>query len=362
MSDPSGSGERLARKRQHLELSLKGSDGPLSAGFDDVRLVHQAATDVSLHDISLHTRIWGRVLPSPFFIDAMTGGPAEASDINQGLAEAARGAGWGMAVGSQRIALDDPRCSDSFSVVRGIDPDGFILANLSARASPSEAVRAVEMVGADVLQLHLNPCQEILMVEGERNFAGTAECVARTVSESPVPVVAKEVGSGISAESARVLIDAGVSGINVAGAGGTNFARIEMERCGGEGSPPVFPGDFAAWGLPTCSALAETAAVAGAAPRDVAVVASGGVRSPLDAVKSMVMGADLVSVAAPALRVLSEGGAGGLSDYLGRWNADVRRLLFLLNVRGPAFCHEVPYVITGETAEYLRGRGFCTSR
>lgn len=352
----------MERKREHLELSLRESDGPLSPGFDDVRLVHQAVTDVSLHDISSQVTIWGRVLPSPFFIDAMTGGPADAARINRELAEAARRAGWGLAVGSQRIALDDPRCADSFRVVRRAHPDGFIMANLSVHASPSAALRAVEMVEADVLQLHLNPCQEILMAEGDRDFRGTAERVARVVQESPVPVVAKEVGFGISAESAEILLDAGVSGINVAGAGGTNFARIEMARSQGGGPRPVCGNDFAAWGLPTCAALAETAAVVGDGERDVVVISSGGVRSPLDAVRSLVMGADMVSAAAPALRVLHEGGPEELAAFLHRWNEDVRRLLLLLNARDPGCLHHVPYVISGDTAEYLRARGFPISR
>ncbi len=351
----------MRRKLEHLNGSINIEDGPLSSGFGDMHLIHRAVSDADVRDITLDVSLWGRALPSPFFIDALTGGPPECVEINASLAEAARRAGWGVSVGSQRAGLDHQECRRSFDVVRQINPDGLVLANLSARATADQARVAVEMVEADLLQLHLNPCQELLMPEGEREFGGTLRAIRRVVEESPVPVVAKEVGFGISAEAAADLIGCRVAGINVAGAGGSNFATMELTRTLSRDARPIRSDDFALWGIPTAISLAETAAVASRGHR-VGLIASGGIRSPLDGIRALVLGADMVSLAAPAWRILRGGGVDHLERFLLRWNRDTRNLMLLIGARDMNSLHQLPYVLTGHTREYLQQRGFPTVR
>jgi len=350
---------RLRRKVDHLELALTVQDGPLNPGFSDVHLIHSATPVADLPDVHLDTAFWGRGFSSPFLVDAMTGGPAASTDINAAVSAAAGSAGWGMAVGSQQAALDDGEAARSFEVVRERNPRGWVMANLSAGADSSAAARAVDMISADTLQLHLNPVQELLMSEGDRSFGGILEAVESVVENCPVPVMVKEVGFGLSAETVRGLLKCGVHSVNVAGAGGTNFAAIEISR-DESGRGPVAPRDFLSWGIPTVPSLLET--LDGCGDCGVVVVASGGVRSPLDAIKALVLGADLVSVTRPVWKVLHEHGAGALENYLKRWNEDARRLLLLLGATRISDVPSLPYVITGQTAEFLRGRGHPTAR
>ncbi len=352
--------ERLKRKMDHLDLALTAPDGPLSPGFSDVHLIHRAAPVTDLPDIDLRTALWGRELSSPFFVDAMTGGPRMGGEVNAALAGAARAAGWGMAAGSQQIALQDDHCSETFAVIRQNHPSGWVAANLSAGVDPQHARRAVEMLSADALQLHLNAAQELLMPEGDREFAAILDSIRAVVDECSLPVMVKEVGFGISRDAARDLLDCGVHAINVAGAGGSNFAAIELSRADAAGHRPVQPADYLSWGIPTVPSLAETASAV--RDSDVALIASGGVRSPLDAVKALVLGADMVSVAGPVWRVLRLQGEAGVRDYMRRWNEDVGRFLLLLGAGNVGDLSSLPYVITGDTAEYMRGRGHPTFR
>ncbi|MFO8061115.1 MAG: type 2 isopentenyl-diphosphate Delta-isomerase [Bacillota bacterium] len=347
---------------EHLDCSSGTEDGPLSSGFDDVHLIHRALSDVDARDIALGISLWGRALPSPFLIDALTGGPPESVEINASLARAARRAGWGLSVGSQRVGLEDEAARLSFTIVRDANPDGLVLANLSAGATPEQAMVAVEMVAADLLQLHLNLPQELLMPEGERRFRGTRRAIRRVVEECPVPVVAKEVGFGVSAETAADLIGCKVAGINVAGAGGSNFAGVEMSRTPSSDALPVAPDDFTRWGIPTAISLTEVATVIRRGDRRVRVIAGGGIRSPLDAVRALVLGADMVSVAASAWRVLRSGGVDDLERFLLRWNRDARHLMLLAGAPNVSSLSTLPYVITGHTREYLQQRGFPTAR
>jgi isopentenyl-diphosphate delta-isomerase len=251
-----------------------------------------------------------------------------------------------MAVGSQTIALEEPGWKESFSVVREYNPDGIVIANLSATASREDARAAVHMINADALQLHFNIPQELAMPEGDRNFKGIIEQVARIVETCPVPVIAKEVGFGFSRESVQRLYDVGVRIFDIGGQGGTNFIAIEDKRGG------VFQGELNSWGIPTAVSLLEILA----SNLQVKIIASGGIRSAPDAAKSLALGADMVGIAGSLLRILLHQGA----DELDRWVNDflyrLRAVFLMSGASDIKTISEKPVIVLGPTAEWLRAR------
>lgn len=251
-----------------------------------------------------------------------------------------------MAVGSQTIALEEPGWTESFTVVRKYNPDGIIIANLSAAASSDDARAAVDMINADALQLHFNVPQELAMPEGDRHFKGMIEQVARIVETCPVPVIAKEVGFGFSQESVKCLYDAGVRIFDTGGQGGTNFIAIEDKRGG------VFQGELNSWGIPTAISLLEI--LASSLP--LKIIASGGIRSALDVAKSLALGADMVGIAGSLLRILLYQGA----DELDRWVNDflyrLRAVFLMCGAANIKSIREKPVIILGPTAQWLRAR------
>ncbi len=355
---------RLGRKLDHIRLALETEDDTRYSGFSDVHLIHRAIPEMDLDDVRLRTEIWGRDIPSPFFVDAMTGGPAETGGINRALGSAARAAGWGMAVGSQSAILDGGGDLSASYAAGSFDSTTLLMANLPASAGPRAALEAVNAIGADAIQLHLNALQELLMPEGDRCFAGTLDAIAATVEASPVPVMVKEVGCGIAREDAVTLGRLGVAGINVAGSGGTSFAEIELLRGEAIGGTPdtVDRDSFTGWGLPTAASVVECAdAVCGLDPRPL-IAAGGGVRTPLDAVKALSLGAGAVSIATPALRILMNSGPDELVKYLVAFNEDVRRFMLLVGAMSPHRLGEVPFVVGGFLKDWLSGRRLPTSR
>ncbi len=348
---------RLHRKLDHVRLAVEAENGSLCAGFSDVHLIHRALPRADLESIRLDTHIWGRDLPSPFFVDAMTGGPREMIEVNRALGRAAGKAGWGMALGSQTILLACPETAESFQLCAKWPPS-MILANMPAAASTQDVIEAFNTIRADAVQLHLNILQELLMAEGDRGFGGVRSRIAETVRTVSAPVMVKEVGCGIGFEDARELAALGARGINVAGAGGTSFARIELARRSDTEAVTVDPGAYHEWGIPTVASLVESVrAMRATTPRPV-VVASGGVRTPLDAVKCLVLGADLVALAAPILRKVLSEGEEATTRYLVTFNQDVRRLLLLIGADRPIDARTKPYVLGGFTGDWLKARGF----
>jgi isopentenyl-diphosphate delta-isomerase len=289
------------RKKEHLELCLEAKDPayPFSTGWDQYSFVHNALPEVDLAEIDLRTRFLGKALRAPLLISSMTGGFDLAKKVNRNLALAAQSLGLAMGVGSQRVALEEPSVATSFQV-REVAPDVLLFANLGAVQlnygyGIEQCRRAVEMIQADGLILHLNVLQEAVQPEGNRNFKGLTEKIAGVCRELAVPVMAKEVGSGISGEVALRLKRAGVKAIDVAGTGGTSWYAVEAKRAARKGAPQ--DGTFAAWGIPTDEALIM---VRKAVP-DLELVASGGIRSGLDVAKAVALGADLCGIGQPLL-------------------------------------------------------------
>ena len=290
------------RKRAHIDTVLSEDVGAkgITTGFEHVYFEHVALPEIDLDAINMRSPVFGKTLAAPLLISSMTGGTDIAQNINRHLAEAAQEMAIAMGVGSQRAAIVDPMFADTFRV-RSVAPDILLFANLGAIQfnygfTPDDARKAVDMIGADALFLHLNPLQEAVQAEGDRNWAGVLEKIGELAGASDVPVIVKEVGNGISASLARRLADIGVAGIDVAGAGGTSWSEVEAHRQLDEKMRRVAH-SFAGWGIPTARALTDVRAALPNTP----VIASGGVRTGIDAAKAIRLGADLVGMGAPAL-------------------------------------------------------------
>jgi len=290
------------RKDEHLRICLEQdvSASGITTGLQHYRLVHCALPELNLSDIDLRTPFLGKVLQAPVIISPMTGGTARARRINRNLARAAQALGIAMGVGSQRAALEDPSQIATYQV-RDVAPDILLFANLGAVQlnygyGLDECRRAVEMIQADALMLHLNPLQEALQPSGNTNFAGLLDKIATICQGLEVPVVVKEVGWGISAAVAKRLVEAGVAAIDVAGAGGTSWSEVESRRTKDPLQQRV-AGHFTHWGIPTAEAIQQ---VRDALP-NLPLIASGGIRTGPQAAVALALGADLVGVAHPLL-------------------------------------------------------------
>jgi len=298
------------RKKEHLELCLDdtGVTSVQGTGLDAFSFVHNALPEVDFDEIDLSTTFLGKPLKAPLLISSMTGGFELAAKVNRNLALAAQKLGLAMGVGSQRVALEEASVADSFKV-RELAPDILLLANLGAVQlnygyGIEQCRQAVRMIQADGLILHLNVLQEAVQPEGNRNFKGLTEKIAEICRQLEVPVVAKEVGSGISAGVAFRLKRAGVKAIDVAGRGGTSWYTVEAKRAARRGQAADLT--FADWGIPTEEAVLQ---VRQAVP-DLEIIASGGIRNGLDIAKSIALGANIAAIGqpllAPALRSAEE--------------------------------------------------------
>ena len=222
--------EHASRKDEHLHLAVRLHDRDRPNAFDDVSFIHHALPGTSVDSTDPSTTVFGVRWDVPFYINAMTGGTRATTEVNAGLAGAAADAGVAIACGSQHIALRDPGRAESFRIIRREAPRAFVLANVGPTVTPEDAVRAVEMLEANALQIHLNVAQELVMPEGDQDFRDWPERIAAIVAAVPVPVVAKEVGFGLSRHTITMLERTGVAAVDVAGAGGTDFIAIENER------------------------------------------------------------------------------------------------------------------------------------
>lgn len=296
------------RKADHLRIALEEDvQFPrLTSGFERYQLVHNALPEVDLEEVDLSTRLFGKSLQAPLLISSMTGGTREAGDINLRLAEAAEVQGVAMGVGSQRVALEHPEQAYTFHV-RKVAPTILLFANLGAVQlnygySVDHCRRAVDMIGADALILHLNPLQEALQADGNWNWTGLLSKIEAVCRALEVPVIVKEVGWGISGHLARQLVNAGVAAIDVAGAGGTSWSEVEYHRAPDPRRRHLARA-FADWGIPTALSLQW---VRRSIPDHIPVFASGGIRTGIEAIKALALGADLVGIASPFLHAAAQ--------------------------------------------------------
>mgnify|MGYP005833985773 CR=1 FL=1 len=291
------------RKLEHLRACLEEdvSFKAVTTGLERFRLIHQALPELSLEEIDLSCEFLGRRLKAPLLISAMTGGTPSAEMVNRNLAAAAQERGIAMSVGSQRAALNHKELAATYRV-RDVAPDILLFANLGAvqlnyEYGLAECRQAVDMIGADALVLHLNPLQECLQFDGNTNFRGLLSKIRAICSELSCPVVVKEVGWGLSAKAARMLVDAGVGALDVAGAGGTCWATVERHRATQENWRRIAE-NFSEWGISTADSIRW---VKKAAPQ-IPLIASGGVRTGIDVVKAICLGAKVAGMALPFLK------------------------------------------------------------
>lgn len=341
---------RMSRKMEHvrhaLELGVSGRNG-----LADIRLVHNCLPDASTDTIAFSTRIGDLTLSSPIFINAMTGGARETESINRELAVVAREKGLAMAVGSQMSAIRDKEVISSYRIVRDINPNGIVFANLGSEATVDQAFEAVEMVEANALQIHLNVMQELIMPEGDRDFRGALERIAAIAQRLPVPVIVKEVGFGIMAEGAAKLKEAGVPIVDVGGAGGTNFAAIENARRNGELN---WLND---WGHPTSVALLETLSVY----KPGSVIASGGIATSADIIRALCLGASAVGLAGAFLRVLQTEGTDAALSRADELHEGLKLMMTALGAKTVPELWRQPVVVGGESAAWCAARGIDTA-
>lgn len=306
-----------SRKLDHLRICAEKDVESGDAGFSDIRFVHTALPECDMGSIDLSTRFLDHPFASPLFISAMTGGHPGTKDVNARLARVAERFGIGMGVGSQRAALENPALADTFAVVRDEAPHAFLVANLGAvqlRDHGTEwAERAVEMIDADAIAIHLNFLQEAIQPEGDHNAVGCLAAIQDLCADLKTPVIVKETGCGISAMTARQCWGAGVRAIDVGGWGGTSWAAVESVRADESGdakdkSLKSLGEEFSVWGIPTVVSLAEV--LSSGSP----VIASGGVRSGMDIAKGIAIGADLCGMALPLLKPAMES-----DEALVRW-------------------------------------------
>ena len=296
------------RKADHIRINLEENVNfpTLTTGLEHFHLTHQALPELDLAEIDTTVELFGKRLAAPILISSMTGGTAEAERINLNLAEAAEAQRLAMGVGSQRAGLERNETAGTFRV-RAVAPTLLLFANLGAVQlnygyGVDACRRAVEMIEADALILHLNPLQEVVQAGGDTNWRGLLHKIGEVCQKVNVPVIAKEVGWGISSATARRLIEAGVSAIDVAGAGGTSWSQVEMYRAPTERLRRLAAA-FGDWGIPTADSLQLVAEARTALQRpDLAIFASGGIRTGLDITKCVALGADLVGLATPLLK------------------------------------------------------------
>ncbi|WP_449461744.1 type 2 isopentenyl-diphosphate Delta-isomerase [Tardisphaera miroshnichenkoae] len=344
-----------ARKKDHIRIALTSDVVPqrFRSQFDQVVLVHEALPSIGIDDVNTSTLVFGKKLEAPIIVGAMTGGAPGTDVINGNIAEAVEEAGLGMGVGSQRAALMESSLEYTFRVIRRKAPGALVLANLGAsnarKMSVAELKRAVEMVEADALEIHLNMLQELLQPEGEPNFRGLEEGLDSICDEVGVPVLIKETGSGISRDTALRLKGKKLAGFDVGGAGGTSFALIEGRRRSDNMAEA-----FSDWGIPTVASVMEIRSVS-----DKLIVASGGLRNGVDAAKSIAIGANLASFARPLLRPAAKSPQ-DVKGFLDQVKLQLKMTMVLTNSRDLQALMKVPYVLFGDMAAWAEQRGLAS--
>lgn len=333
--DNKSEGATTSRKQSHVELvvSRQVSYRTVSSGLDGVRFIHNALPEIALSDIDTSTEFLGKHLDVPLLISSMTGGYKDAERINGALARLSAKYGAAMAVGSMRQALENKNFHASFKIARKENPSGLIFANigaaeisrLSGEGKLSQIKKLIRLIEADALIIHLNPLQELMQPEGTTDFRGVLAGIEQCVKSSGVPVIAKEVGAGISKDTARRLIEAGVRVIDVAGAGGTSWAGVEILRQKKKDRAKLDP--FWDWGIPTVDALLQVRELKDT--MTFGIISSGGIESGIDIAKSLALGADLAAIAKPFITAFINGGEKALHRKMEDLIMQLRYTMFL---------------------------------
>jgi isopentenyl-diphosphate delta-isomerase len=351
--------EIKSRKLDHLIIGLtKRIESHKPSGFNDVTLIHNALPEINKEEIDLSTSLFECLLNAPLIIEPMTGGARKAIKINASLAEAAEKLRIGVGVGSQRAALEDSSLKETYTIVREKAPSTLVLANIGCSQilgakGIQNAKKAVEMINANALTIHLNPLQESIQPEGETRFKGILNGISQVVKELNVPVVIKETGAGISMEVAKKLESVGVEFVDVAGLGGASWAGVEYYRAKASFNKTLeaLGKTFWDWGIPTVASLIEVKS-----NTKLKAIASGGVRTGIDVAKSIALGAEAAGLALPLLKHAIKG-AKQTIEFLEIIIEQLKTAMFLTGSRNLTELKKTPVVISGETLNWLSKRG-----
>jgi len=349
------------RKADHIKICLKENvqATKTTSGFEDVFLVHKALPEIDRDSINLSSIVFNHKFSAPIIVEAMTGGVEESLKINASIAEAVEELCLGMGVGSQRAAIENSKMEKTFFITRKKAPNAFLIGNIGAPQflkgyGIKEAKKAVEMINADALAIHLNPLQEAVQPEGETKFKGVLKKIGEIVQNINVPVIVKETGAGIAAEDAKILENADIGGIDIAGVGGTSWAAVEYYRAKERRNEfhQRLGETFWNWGIPTTISLVEVAQ-----STRLPIIASGGVRNGENVAKAIVLGASLAGTASPILQAAVKGPK-EVKKVLTYMIEELRNTMFLAGAKSIKELKMVPAVLTGKTAEWLTMRGF----
>ncbi|RXA21405.1 type 2 isopentenyl-diphosphate Delta-isomerase [Methanosarcina sp. MSH10X1] len=346
------------RKIEHLKLCAESpvESRKVRAGFEDVTLIHRALPELDMDKLDLSIDFLGKRLQAPFLFASITGGHPDTIPVNAALATAAEELGVGIGVGSQRAAIDDPAQEESFRIVREKAPNAFVYGNVGAAQIREYGVdgveKLIEMIDADALAIHLNFLQEAIQPEGDRDATGCLDMIKEICSVLGTPVIIKETGAGISREDALLLQKAGVSAIDVGGAGGTSWAGVEVYRAkeSGDSASEHLGELFWDFGIPTVASIVESRV-------SLPIIATGGIRTGIDIAKSIALGASAASAALPFVGPALEGKE-SVVRVLSRMLEEFRVAMFLCGCKNIRDLHNAPVVVTGWTLEYLGQRGF----
>ena len=318
------------RKRDHVDLTLnKPVEYQKSAGFERIQFRHHALPEVDFQSINTEGSLFGKTYSFPLFISSMTGGYDEATRWNTQIAEFCEANQLPFGIGSQRAMLEQKELTDSFSVVRKVAPKTAIFSNIGGvqligGLSIKSMKLLIDSIEADGVIVHLNPLQEIIQKEGDRNFKGVLQGIKQLVHDSPVPVIVKETGAGISGEVAQILLEIGVKGIDVAGSGGTSWSKVEDFRDESTKTPEF----LLEWGIPTTQCLKEIAPFKSS--QTFTLIASGGIRSVDHMLKALCLGADLTAMATPIIKILVQSGLDALQHEFELWKDQFKKGMLLL--------------------------------
>jgi isopentenyl-diphosphate Delta-isomerase len=334
------------RKKEHIRICLEKEVETKKTGFEDVFLIHNSLPELNAKEVDTGTEFLGKKLSMPLAIAAITGGTEEAEKINRDLAEVAEKKGIGFSLGSQRAMIEDPSLKYTY-YVRDVAPSALVFGNIGIyqlkKISIEQIEEALRYVGADALCVHINPSQELYQKEGDYDFKDSLLNLKKLCRELKYPVVAKEVGFGISREASISLREAGVKAIDVGGFGGTNWLIIDALR-----SNRDFSG-FSDWGIPTPISILESKI-------GLPLIATGGIRSGVDVAKSIALGADVCGMALPFLRVLNEKGKEGVAEFIDKIQTELKVAMTLTGSKNIAELKKAKFILTGKIKDWAEQR------
>lgn len=335
------------RKNDHVKFALAQQEQVSGSSFADIRFVHHSLNSVNFEQIDLTTQWAGHTHQLPFYINGMTGGSRFTKQFNTQLARVAAETGLAMASGSVSAALKDPSVADTFTTIRQENPKGFVLANLGAHHGVDNAKRAVDLLQANALQIHLNIPQEVVMPEGDRDFSSWSRNIEAIVAQVGVPVIIKEVGFGMSQETIAHLIKLGVQTIDVSGRGGTNFIQIENQR-----RDQLDFSDLSLWGQTTPESLLEAQAYLD----QVEILASGGIRNYLDILKALALGARATGLSGHFLKSVQKDGVQATIMMVEQWRDSLKHLMLLLGCQNLAQVRQVQVILGPSLNQWAQAR------